>query len=109
MSRPPTFNLSTFLEKDKLKTDGTNFTAWFRNLRILLVPYKLTYVIEAKIPSKPADSASHDEKNVWQSKADDFSLIQSGMLYAMEPELQKCFEKMNAFEIIEDLKSIFAP
>ena len=75
MSRPPTFNLSTFLEKDKLKTDGTNFTAWFRNLRILLVPYKLTYVIEAKLPAKPADFASQDEKNVWQSKADDFSLI----------------------------------
>ena len=109
MSRPPTFNLSTFLEKDKLKTDGTNFTAWFRNLRILLVPYKLTYVIEAELPAKPADSASQDEKNVWQSKADDFSLIQSGMLYAMEPELQKRFEKMNAFEIIEDLKAVFAP
>ena len=27
----------------------------------------------------------------------------------MEPELQKHFEKMNAFEIIEDLKAVFAP
>ena len=58
MSHPPTFNLSTFLEKDKLKTDGTNFTPWFRNLRILLVPYKLTYVIEAELLAKPIDSAS---------------------------------------------------
>ena len=31
------------------------------------------------------------------------------MLYAMELELQKRFEKMNAFEIIEDLKAVFAP
>ena len=58
MSRPPTFNLSTFLEKDKLKTDGTNFIAWFRNLRILFVPYKLTYVIEAELLAKPTDSTS---------------------------------------------------
>ena len=27
----------------------------------------------------------------------------------MEPELQKRFEKMNAFEIIKDLKAVFAP
>jgi hypothetical protein len=31
------------------------------------------------------------------------------MLYAMESELQKRFEKMGAFEIITDLKAVFAP
>jgi hypothetical protein len=31
------------------------------------------------------------------------------MLYAMESDLQKCFEKMGAFEIITDLKDVFAP
>jgi hypothetical protein len=31
------------------------------------------------------------------------------MLFAMESDLQKCFEKMSAFEIIIDLKSVFAP
>jgi hypothetical protein len=31
------------------------------------------------------------------------------MLYAMESNLQKCFEKMSAFEIITDLKAVFAP
>jgi hypothetical protein len=31
------------------------------------------------------------------------------MLFAMESELQKRFEKMSAFEIITDLKAVFAP
>jgi hypothetical protein len=31
------------------------------------------------------------------------------MLYAMELDLQKGFEKMSAFEIITDLKAFFAP
>jgi hypothetical protein len=31
------------------------------------------------------------------------------MLYAMEPDLQKCFEKMSAFEIITGFKAVFAP
>ena len=74
MSRP-TFNLGPFLEKEKLKTDGSNFTTWFRTLRILLVPQKMSYVLEAAIVNEPADSASQDDKNVYQSKVDDSSLI----------------------------------
>ena len=31
------------------------------------------------------------------------------MLYAMEADLQKRFENLSAYEIITDLKAIFAP
>jgi hypothetical protein len=31
------------------------------------------------------------------------------MLFAMESDLQKRFEKMGAFEIITDLKAVFPP
>src|SRR3954462_4014891 len=105
----PTFNLGSFLEKDKLKTDGTNFTNWFRTLRILLVPLKMSYVLEGALGDAPADDASQDEKNVYFSKSDDYNLVQSGMLYSMEAELQKRFERMGAYEIITYLKAIFAP
>ena len=94
MSRP-TFNLGLFLEKEKLKTNGSNFMSGFHNLRILLTPHKVGYVIEAAIGDAPADDASEDEKKVYQSKVDDSSFVQSGMLYAMEPDLQKRFEKMS--------------
>ena len=108
MSRP-TFNLGPFLEKEKLKTDGSNFMTWYRTLRILLAPHKMSYVLEAALGDEPADTATQDEKNVYQSKVDDSSIVQSGMLYAMEADLQKRFEKMSAYEIITDLKAIFAP
>ena len=108
MSRP-TFNLGPFLEKEKLKTDGSNFTAWFRTLRILLVLQKMNYVLEAALGDAPDASASQDDKNVYQSKVDDSSIVQSGMMYAMERELHKRFEKMSAFEIINDLIAVFAP
>ena len=103
----PTFNLGPFLEKEKLKTDGSNFTSWFRTLRILLVPLKLTYVLEAALGDAPRATATQDEKNVYLTKSEDSALVQSGMLYAMEAELQKRFEKMSAYEIITDLKSRF--
>ena len=108
MSRA-TFNLGPFLEKEKLKTDGTNFMTWFRTLRILLAPHKMGYVLEAAVGNRPAVDAPEAERNVYQTKLDDSSLVQSGMLYAMEPDLQKRYENMSAFEVITDLKACFAP
>ena len=72
MSRP-TFNLGLFLDKEKLKTNGSNFMSWFRNLRILLTPHKVAYVIEAALGDPPADDASDDEKKVYQTKSEDSS------------------------------------
>ena len=111
MSAPsrPTFNLGPFLEKEKLKTDGSNFTSWFRTLRILLIPLKMSYVLETALGDAPATTATPAEKNVYLIKSDDSSLVQKGMLYAMEAELQKRFESLSAYEIITDLKTVFAP
>ena len=77
MSAPsrPSFNLGSFLEKDKLKTDGSNFTNWFRNLRILLVPLKMAYVLDAALGNAPAADATPAVKNVYLTKADDYSLV----------------------------------
>src|SRR3954466_14553717 len=105
----PSFNLGSFLEKEKLKTDESNFTNWFRTLRILLVPLKMAYVLEATLGDAPAEDASQDEKNVYFSRSDDYNLVQSGMLYSMEAELQKRFERMSAYDVITDLKVFFAP
>src|ERR1041385_8828049 len=105
----PSFNLGSFLEKDKLKTDGSNFTNWFHTLRILLVPLKMAYVLETVLGDEPPADASQDEKNVYLSKTDDYNLVQSGMPYSMEAELQKRFERMGGYEIITDLKTVFAP
>jgi hypothetical protein len=105
----PTFNLGQFLEKEKLNPNGSNFTTWFCTLRILLAPHKMGYILDAAIGETPKGDASNDQKNVYQTKVDDSSLVQSGMIYAMKSDLQKHFEKMSAFEIITDLKAIFAP
>ena len=69
----------------------------------------MSYVLENPLGDKPTDTATEDEKNVYQSKADDSSFVQSGMLYAMEADLQKRFDTMSAYEIITDLKAVFAP
>jgi hypothetical protein len=108
MSRP-VFNLGAFLDKEKLKIDGSNFTSWFRNLRIVLSPHRMWYVLDIAVGDAPKPDAPKDEQAVYQTKVEDASFVQSGMLFAMESDLQKCFEKMSAFEIITNLKAVFAP
>ena len=40
-------NFNAFLEKTKLKDDGSNYTDWVRNLRIILIAAKKDYVLQA--------------------------------------------------------------
>ncbi|XP_014757873.1 uncharacterized protein LOC106866720, partial [Brachypodium distachyon] len=40
--------------KDKLKSNGSNFTDWFRNVRIILEAAKKAYVFDAALGAEPA-------------------------------------------------------
>ena len=99
-------NFNAFLEKTKLKDDGSNYTDWVRNLRIILIAAKKDYVLEAPLGEAPIPE-NQDVMNAWQSRADDYSLVQCGMLYSLEPGLQKRFEKHGAYEMFEELKLVF--
>ena len=99
-------NFNAFLEKTKLKDDGSNYMEWVRNLRIILIAAKKDYVLEAPLGDAPVPQ-NHDVMNAWQTRADDYSLVQCGMLYSLEPGLQKRFEKHGAYEMFEELKMVF--
>ena len=47
-------NFNAFLEKAKLKDDGSNYTDWVRNLRIILIAAQKSYVLEAPLGARPA-------------------------------------------------------
>ena len=57
-------NFKPFLEKAKLKDDGSNYTDWVRNLRIILIAAEKNYVLEAPLGAKPAVGAIPDVMNV---------------------------------------------
>jgi hypothetical protein len=69
----------------------------------------MRYVLDAAVGDAPKEGASKDEQAVYHTKVEDATFVQSGMLFAMESDLQKRFEKMSAFEVITDLKAVFAP
>ena len=81
------FNFNAF-EKAKLKDDGSNYTNWVHNLRIILIAAQKNYVLEASLGARPTAGATLDVVNVWQSKADDYMIVQCAMLYGLESGLQ---------------------
>ena len=81
-------NFNAFLEETKLKDDSSNYTDWVRNLRIILIAAKKAYVLEGP-PGEAPIPENQDVMNAWQQRADDYSLVQCGMLYNLEPGLQK--------------------
>ena len=100
-------NFNAFLEKAGLKYDGSNYTDWVRNLRIILIGAQKNYVLEAPLGASPAAGATPDVMNVWQTKSDDYSIVQCTMLYGLESGLQRRFECHGPYEMFQELKLIF--
>ena len=91
-------NFNAFLEKAKLKDDGSNYTKWVCNLRIILIAAQNNYVLEAPLGVPPAP-ATANIVNAWQTHVDDHSIVQCAMLYGLELGLQRRFERHGAYEM----------
>src|SRR5215216_2202342 len=100
-------NFNAFLEKAKLKDDGSNYTDWVRNLRIILIAAQKNYVLDAPLGERPVAGADADVLNVWQARSGGYSIVQCAMLYGLEPGLQRRFERHGAYEMFQELKLIF--
>src|SRR3954465_13557180 len=103
----PTINFNAFLEKEKLKNNGSNFADWFRNLRIVLTAGNLTYVLDAPLGDPPAADATDEVKNVYLAQKNQYSTVHGAILYGLESELQKRFENSDPHDIVHELKLIF--
>lgn len=99
------FALRSILEKEKL--NGTNYSDWVRNLRIVLRADKKENVLDTPIPEEPANNASAAVKNAYKKACDDSLEISCLMLACMEPDLQKQFEDQEAYDMIIALKDMF--
>ena len=63
--------------------------------------------MEALLGATPAAGATPGIMNVWQSKVDDYSIVQCAMLYGLESGHQRCFERHGAYEMFQELKLTF--
>ncbi|KAK1601219.1 hypothetical protein QYE76_018699, partial [Lolium multiflorum] len=73
MASPINFN--QFLEKEKLKSNGSNFTDWFRHVRIFLNGGNLQYVLDAPLGDPPAETETDEVKNVYATRKTRYSQV----------------------------------
>ena len=100
-------NFNAFLEKAKLKDDGSNYADWVRNLRIIITDAQKAYVLDAPLGEAPPPASSVDVVIIWQARSDDYSIVQCAMLYSLESRLQRRFEHHEAYEIFQEMKLVF--
>ena len=99
------FALRSILEKDKL--NGTNFTNWYRNVRIVLKHEKKDHVLDNPLPDEPDENATAAVNNAYRRTMDESTKVSCLMLAHMEPDLQQQFENVESYDMIESLKSMF--
>ena len=105
MASPINFN--QFLEKEKLKSNGSNFTDWFRHVRIFLSGGNLQYVLDAPLGDPPAETETDEVKAVYATRKTRYSQVQCAILCSLESDLQKRFEHHDPHELMKELKTIF--
>ena len=64
-----------FLEKNKLKDDGSNEVDWVRDLRIILIAAQKNYVLDAPLGDRTIAGADTDVMNGWQARYDDYLIV----------------------------------
>ena len=57
-------NFNAFLEKAKLKDNGSNYMDWVHNLRIILIAAQKNYVLDAPLGERPIVGADADIMNI---------------------------------------------
>ncbi|KAK1633069.1 hypothetical protein QYE76_007384, partial [Lolium multiflorum] len=98
MASPINFN--QFLEKEKLKSNGSNFTDWFRHVRIFLNGGNLQYVLDAPLGDPPAETETDEVKNVYATRKTRYkNFVMNYNMQNMNKELPELFSMLKSAEI----------
>ncbi|GKE09644.1 hypothetical protein Tco_1413195 [Tanacetum coccineum] len=95
----------SILEKEKL--NGSNFLDWYRNLRIVLRNEQKLHHLEEASPEAPPATATAAVRNAYTRRVAEQQEVACLMLVSMTPEIQKNLEDRPAFEILQELKTMF--
>jgi hypothetical protein len=104
-SNTSTFNLRSLLEKQKL--NGDNFIDWYHNLRIVLRQEKTNYILSEPYPKDLPTGSSPIDHRAYEKCCDDALNISCLMLATMSPDLQKQYEHVDAYTMIQGLRGMF--
>ncbi|GKF73347.1 hypothetical protein Tco_0219679, partial [Tanacetum coccineum] len=90
------------------KLTGSNFTNWYRNLRIVLrYEKKMKFVEQPNGPAPDPETAEPDTIGKYYESVNLEQDVACLMLSSMSPDLQRTLEKYNAYDMMKELKTMF--
>lgn len=95
----------SILEKEKL--NGSNFIDWYRNLWIVVKAERKLHHLEEALLEAPAATATATVRNAYTKQFNEQMEVACLMLASMTPELQKNLEDYNAYDMLQELKTMF--
>ena len=69
-----TLSLRSIVEKEN-RLNGSNFTDWHRNLRIVLKSEKKLYVLDQPVPALPLPVVNQEQRDAYQKYLDDADAV----------------------------------
>ncbi|GJX29603.1 ribonuclease H-like domain-containing protein [Tanacetum coccineum] len=97
--------LRSILQQEKLT--GPNFTNWFRNLRIILRSKGKQIHLEQPLTPLSYRVVSQTERDAYEALYDAQNEVACLILGSMSPELQRTLENYKAYDMIQELKTMF--
>ncbi|GJY73894.1 putative RNA-directed DNA polymerase [Tanacetum coccineum] len=98
-------SIRSILEEEKL--NGSKFLDWYRNLRIVLRNEQKLYHLEEALSEAPPATATAAIRNAYTRRVAEQQEVACLMLVSMTLEIQKNLEDRPAFEILQELKTMF--
>ncbi|GKB07114.1 zinc finger, CCHC-type containing protein [Tanacetum coccineum] len=92
---------------DKEKLNGSNVLDWYRNLWIVLRNEQKLHHLEEALPEAPPATATAAVRNAYTRRVAEQQEVACLMLVSMTLEIQKNLEDCTAFEILQELKTMF--
>ncbi|GJY69224.1 zinc finger, CCHC-type containing protein [Tanacetum coccineum] len=97
--------IRSILQQEKL--NGPNFMNRFQNLRIVLRSEGKLAHLEQPITPLPYPVVSQTERDAYETLYDAQNEVACLMLGSMSPELQRTLENYKAYDMIQELKTMF--
>nr|GEU92603.1 hypothetical protein [Tanacetum cinerariifolium] len=90
------------------KLNGSNFTNWYRNLRIVLRNEKnMKFAEQSTRPAHDPKTADPDTIDKYYDTVNLEQEVACLMLSSMSPGLQRTLEKYNAYDMVKELKNMY--
>ncbi|KAL0329140.1 UNVERIFIED_CONTAM: hypothetical protein Sradi_4900700 [Sesamum radiatum] len=94
---------------DNNKFNGTNYTDWLRNLRIVLDYENQGYIMDKPLPQTLLDGSSSEERETFERWHADHRKVRSIILASMSNDVQKQYDRLDdVASILQRMKEVYA-